>query len=103
MGRTFLITLLLALAPTVAHATPEPALHPAEAAVQKLSDAELKEFYLHCTRAAVRGQLGTGEIALCSTGYELLLRRAFHGNFQTLLEWRRSLQPAKGAALASPF
>src|SRR5688572_25057234 len=61
-------------------------------AIQRLSEDELKEFYVRCSRAAVRGRLGHGEIALCSTAYERLLKEIFRGDFRALLEWRRSLR-----------
>ena len=63
---------------------------PAIAAVERLSEPELKAFYMHCSRAAMRRGLGGGDIALCSVGYEVLLKRAFRGDFQALLAWSKS-------------
>ena len=60
--------------------------------IQRLPDADLKEFYLRCNRAALRGGLGSGEVALCSVGYETLLKRTFEGDFHALLDWRRAQQ-----------
>lgn len=58
--------------------------------ITQLADADLKAFYLRCSRAAMRGMLGSGETALCSVGYETLLKRTFAGDFTALLAWRRS-------------
>ncbi len=66
---------------------------PFEAAVseiRKLTEAELKRFYLKCSRASVRGNISGGEIQLCSVGYEQLLQRVFGGDFREFLEWRRN-------------
>ena len=60
-------------------------------AIERLSEVELKEFYLRCARESVRGRLGHGEIALCSAGYERLLNGTFRGDIRALLEWRRGL------------
>jgi hypothetical protein len=60
-------------------------------AIEQLSEAQLKEFYVRCARDSVRGRLGHGEIALCSIGYERLLKGPFRGDFRAFLEWRRSL------------
>ena len=68
------------------------------ARIQQLADTDLKEFYLRCNRAALRGGLGSGEAALCSVGYETLLKRTFEGDFRALLDWRR----AQHAARVSP-
>ena len=71
------------------------------AVLERLSETDLKEFYLRCSREAIRGRMGAGEIALCSQGYELLLKRSFGGDFFALLEWRRGL--TRSAPLVSPF
>jgi hypothetical protein len=60
------------------------------AGIEALSEREAKEFYLECSRAAMLGQLGTGETAVCSVSYEVLLRRHFGGDFHALLAWSRS-------------
>jgi len=65
--------------------------------IQQLADADLKEFYLRCNRAALRGGLGSGEAALCSVGYETLLKRTFEGDFRALLDWRRAQHGARAA------
>lgn len=58
--------------------------------IEQLSEPDLKQFYLHCARESVRQRLGGGEIALCSIGYERLLKETFNGDFRAFLEWRRS-------------
>ena len=65
--------------------------------IQQLADTDLKEFYLRCNRAALRGGLGSGEAALCSVGYETLLKRTFEGDFRALLDWRRTQHAARVA------
>jgi hypothetical protein len=72
------------------------------AGIEAMSEADLKVFYLRCSREALRGRLGSGEIAFCSTGYERLLQRVFGGDFLALLAWRRNLGRVD-TRLASPF
>ena len=64
------------------------------AGIEALSMQEAKQFYLDCSRAAMRGRLGSGETAVCSIGYEVLLERHFGGDFYALLAWSRS-QPQR--------
>ena len=79
----------MAVAPEGPVGSPSPdARNPIEA-IQQLSEADLKRFYLGCARASVRNQLAGGEIALCSVGYERLLQDIFGGDFRAFLEWRR--------------
>ena len=59
------------------------------AQIAALPEADLKKFYLNCSREAVRGRIATGEIQLCSVGYEQLLQRSFGGDFRAFLAWRR--------------
>ena len=70
------------------------------AQIQQLPDTDLKEFYLRCNRAALRGGFGSGEAALCSVGYETLLKRTFEGDFRALLDWRRAQHAARVAPSA---
>jgi hypothetical protein len=70
-------------------------------AIEQLSEADLKEFYLRCARESVRGRLGHGEIALCSVGYERLLNGTFRGDIRALLEWRRGLGRSRHDAPAT--
>jgi len=71
-------------------------------AIEQLSEAELKDFYLRCAREAMRQRLGAGEIALCSIGYERLLKGTFRGDFHALLEWRRAVG-RRAEPVHSPF
>ena len=59
------------------------------AEIAAMPEADLKKFYLRCSRASVRGRLGSGEIQLCSIGYERLLQQSFGGDFRAFLAWRR--------------
>lgn len=56
--------------------------------LERLSDSDLKSFYLECSRTG-RGSLGMGGVAVCSVGYELLLQRTFEGDFYALLDWSK--------------
>ena len=58
------------------------------AQLEQASDADLKLFYLRCSRSD-RFALGMGGVAVCSIGYELLLQRTFAGDFYALLDWSR--------------
>ena len=60
-----------------------------EVRLERFSEAQLKDFYLRCSRAAGERRMSGGEIAICSIGYELLLKRAFHGDFDALVAWSR--------------
>lgn len=66
-----------------------------KARLERLSDSDLKSFYLECSRTG-RRSLGMGGVAECSVGYELLLQRTFDGDFYALLAWSRR-QRADGA------
>jgi hypothetical protein len=90
--------LIATLATALATAHAQPALDTAappqsEARVatrlRALPDDQLKAFYLRCSGAALRGELGAGEIATCSLGYHTLLARTFSGDFHALLAWSR--------------
>lgn len=69
------------------------------AALHELSERDLKARYLQCSQAALQGQLGSQEIALCSLGYEVLLRRVFGGDYLALFAWSRS-EGGRGATVA---
>lgn len=70
------------------------------ARIERLSEREIKQFYLGCSSAAMRGRLGGGETQACSVGYEVLLQRHFGGDFHSLLAWSRS-QPDAGDGRSS--
>jgi len=104
-----LLAAVLALC-TPAQANDDPAEEMADervgeviARIKSLPEADLKKFYQRCNRAAIRGQLGSGEIALCSVGYETLLQRHFGGDFHALLAWRRNPDGKPEPARPSPF
>ena len=71
------------------------------AALYRLPEQDLKAFYLQCNRAATQTSLGSGDIALCSIGYEILLERTFGGDFSALLAWSRN-QPDEERTAARP-
>jgi hypothetical protein len=64
-------------------------------AIRQMSESELKSFYLACSGMAMRTRLGAGSIAECSTAYQLLLTKAFGGDFHAFLQWRRSQRPGR--------
>lgn len=68
-------------------------------ALRELPDRDLKAHYLRCARASTQRSLGSDEIALCSLGYEILLKRIFGGDFFALLAWWRS-QPKEDSETA---
>jgi hypothetical protein len=91
---------LLAAAPAPAQTALEPVAAPQHEALvvahlKTLSDERLKAFYLKCSDAAIGRQLGSGEITLCSIGYEMLLKRSFGGDFMALLGWSRQHDGAR--------
>jgi hypothetical protein len=57
---------------------------------ERLPRACLDEIFATCTAAASRSLLDPGSAAVCSFGYEALLRQGFGGNFRALLAWWRS-------------
>lgn len=57
----------------------------------------LKTFFLHCSREAGERVLALGEAAVCSVGYEVLLKREFGGDFDALLAWWRVRRPDPNA------
>lgn len=50
----------------------------------------LKSVYLACERAVQSDDLTAANIRYCSTVYEELKRRAFHGDFKALLRWYKT-------------
>jgi hypothetical protein len=69
------------------------------AALRELPEKNLKALYLQCARASTQGSIGSNDIALCSIGYEILLKRTFGGDFFALLAWWRS-QPKEDTETA---
>ncbi len=56
---------------------------------ERLSDAQLKAYFLRCSRDATRRMLGLNEGALCSAAQDALKKSSFAGNFDALLAWWR--------------
>lgn len=54
----------------------------------------LEGIFRECTAASSRGFLDLGGAAVCSFGYEALLRQGFGGNFHALLAWWRNEKQA---------
>jgi len=79
-----IVLLLVALAAPAAHGQSSRAA-PKGAAID-----ELKRAYLSCDRAAMNGRLQSAAVMQCSIIYEELKRRAFGGNFESLLVWSRT-------------
>lgn len=78
---------------------------------ESLSDAQLKEYFLRCSRDAQERLLAQDEGALCSAAQDALKNRSFAGDFGALLAWWRVHRddPVAGRAethqpsAASPF
>ncbi|HYE38688.1 MAG TPA: hypothetical protein VEB23_02075 [Ramlibacter sp.] len=60
---------------------------------ERLPRACLTEIFDACTEAASRTLLDPGSAAVCSFGYEALLRQGFNGDFGALMAWWRSQRP----------
>lgn len=75
------------------------AADPIRGRIERLSMLEAKQFYLDCSRSAMRGRLDGASTALCSIGYDVLLKRHFGGDFHALLAWSRSQADGSEAAV----
>src|SRR5262245_26744822 len=69
---------------------------PARAAIERLSEHEIKAFYARCSQEAADRKLDGGEAMSCSIGYDVLLNKHFSGNFNLLLAWSRAQQKRQG-------
>ena len=56
---------------------------------ERFSDAQLKEYFLLCSRDASERLLALDEGALCSAAQDALKNRSFAGDFGALLAWWR--------------
>jgi hypothetical protein len=65
----------------------------ASSAFEQLPEACLKALFMACDEDANRRILDPGSAAICSIGYEALLKRGFGGDFHALLGWWRSQHP----------
>lgn len=54
---------------------------------ERLPQPCLQAIFTACTAASSRTLLDFGSAAVCSFGYEALLRQGFGGNFRALLAW----------------
>jgi hypothetical protein len=61
---------------------------------ERLPQQCLQQIVRACSAASTRALLDFGSAAICSFGYEALLRQQFGGNFPALLAWWRS-QPTE--------
>ena len=60
--------------------------------MERLSEREIKALYMRCSLEAAERRLDGGEAMICSVGYDVLLRKHFSGNFDSLLTWSRAQQ-----------
>ena len=71
------------------------------------TDEALRQAFLACERQASSALLGFADAAQCSTAYEQLLQREFHGDFRKFLAWwqlqRRAQATAPALAPKSPL
>lgn len=63
------------------------------AAYERLPDECLRALFSACAEASSRGFLDFGTAAVCSFGYEALLKQGFGGSFRALLAWWHSQRP----------
>lgn len=61
---------------------------------ERLPRACLVSLFQHCSRAAGEALLDPGSAAVCSFGYEALLRQGFGGDFGAMMAWWRSQRTA---------
>lgn len=59
---------------------------------ERLPPACLQQLFRACSDASTRSFLDLGSAAVCSLGYEALLRQQFDGSFPALLAWWRTQQ-----------
>jgi hypothetical protein len=57
------------------------------ASMERLPESCLKTLMVECNRGAEEGLLDLGSAAVCSMGYEALLRKSFGGSFGAMLAW----------------
>jgi hypothetical protein len=66
------------------------ALDPMRTRLERLSEREMKAFYVRCSQDGMAGRLDGGEAMACSIGYDVLLKKHFAGDFERLLKWSRN-------------
>lgn len=57
---------------------------------EQMPEGCLKVLFMECAEAAGEQILDLGSAAICSIGYEALLKRGFGGDFHALIGWWRS-------------
>ena len=65
---------------------------PIRDAIARLSEHEIKAFYVRCSQEGVERKLDGSEAMICSIGYDVLLNKHFAGNFDLLRAWSRAQQ-----------
>lgn len=60
---------------------------------ERLPQDCLREIFAACSIAAGRTLLDFGSAAICSFGYEALLKQGFGGNFRALMTWWNTQRP----------
>ena len=63
---------------------------PVRTTIERLSEHEIKAFYVRCSQEVVERRLDGGEAMICSISYDVLLNKHFAGNFDLLLAWSRA-------------
>jgi hypothetical protein len=67
-----------------------PSQDPTRGPFERLSERDIKQYYLACAGEAIGRRIGSGEIKACSIAYDVLLTRHFGGDFMALLSWSRA-------------
>ena len=63
---------------------------PVRTEMERLSEQEIKAFYVRCSQEVSNRRLDGGEAMVCSVGYDVLLKKHFSNNFDLLLAWSRA-------------
>ncbi|HWP11999.1 MAG TPA: hypothetical protein VNN06_09280 [Ramlibacter sp.] len=62
---------------------------------EQMPEGCLKSLFMECAEAANERFLDLGSAAICSIGYEALLRQGFGGDFHALIAWWRREREAE--------
>ena len=62
--------------------------------MEEMPENCLKTLVVLCGRSANQGLLDLGSAAMCSMGYEALLRKGFGGSFHAMMAWWRGARAA---------
>lgn len=63
--------------------------------MQEMPESCLKSLVVLCGRSADQRLLDLGSAAMCSMGYEALLRKSFGGSFHAMMAWWRGQRAAE--------